>query len=148
MAFGIATLCATFWFLIPQARYMAEAMKNSGWKNVSGTIVDREEYDDVYERNRKVRKVRLHYEYQVDGKLYRSKRFSFAGNPTKIAGDGLFPNGEDVTVFYDPAHPESAVLRKSWPIFETIVAILLWLMGLTGTLVFTANLFSKDQRTQ
>ena len=75
VVFGIATLCATFWFLIPQGRYFAEAMKTSEWKIATGSIVDREEYDEVYERNRKVRKVRLHYEYQVHGQLTAPRVF-------------------------------------------------------------------------
>lgn len=58
----------------------------------------------------------LQYSYQVGGVSYTSERLTF--NPTsdsvdaKAARLAAYPVGRQVTVYYDPARPERAVLER------------------------------------
>src|SRR5262245_41867169 len=61
--------------------------------------------------------VEVRYQYQVRGKAYVSTRYSFgqdrfsnyAGAMEALHGISA---GREVTVYYDPSHPQRAVLRK------------------------------------
>ncbi len=50
------------------------------------------------------------YEYQVDGRTYRSSTFCFGGHAAMAAAAYLI--GTRVSVYYNPQRPEVAVLRR------------------------------------
>lgn len=57
----------------------------------------------------------VEYEYRVDGKTYRNRRITIG---EKTSGHELeailarYPHGATVTVYYDPANPQTAVLER------------------------------------
>lgn len=59
------------------------------------------------------------YEYQVDGKVYRSNRYSF-GSQIGTGFSGIasrvvdqYPEGATIDVYYNPDNPSEAVLKRS-----------------------------------
>lgn len=59
----------------------------------------------------------IHYEYAVDGKKYKSTRFSFDDlEKLAVTEDQMqsllarYPNGKELTVYYDPNDHASAIL--------------------------------------
>jgi hypothetical protein len=79
------------------------------------------------------------YEYEVDGKTYRSDRYSFATlGGERTVGIAHYSRGDTVTVYYDPDHPSTAVLIKRRPgVFVYVVPVFgfLFLMASTGSLL-------------
>ena len=65
-------------------------------------------------------RLRLEYEYTVDGITYSNDRFRFGadrcrtGSAEEAPRDnfGRFPPGADITVYYDPADPTESVLVR------------------------------------
>lgn len=59
------------------------------------------------------------YEYQVDGRVYRSQRYSFGtqigtgftGIASRVVNQ--YPEGSAVEVYYNPDNPSEAVLKRS-----------------------------------
>jgi len=81
------------------------------------------------------------YEYEIDGKKYRSYRWSFFNihSRSRYARTIIsqYPKGRKVKVYYDPVHPSCAVIDHSFPIKEltdnllivmTIVIAALWIL--------------------
>jgi hypothetical protein len=65
---------------------------------------------------RGIRKLRLTYEYVVQGKRYIGNRYSF-GWPAGLAGDAnvdtfvkTHPEGSRIKVFYNPKEPQQALV--------------------------------------
>jgi hypothetical protein len=62
---------------------------------------------------------RIAYEYSVSGRAFRSTRVSFAETFWSIAPQSAqamlarYPIGARVTVYYDPARPEEAVIERA-----------------------------------
>ena len=79
------------------------------------------------------------YEYRVDGKTYRSDRYSFAslgGNPS--AGVRRYKKGDRVSVYYNPQNPATAVLLKEQPGLSVYVVLgfgLLFLLAAVSSLL-------------
>lgn len=73
---------------------------------------------------------KVRYQYEVGGKTYICDRLSFAGGEggdTKIEAQALanrYPSGQKVVVYYDPKHPEKAVLERGliWKTFMPFLA--------------------------
>ncbi|MCW5770216.1 MAG: DUF3592 domain-containing protein [Rhodospirillaceae bacterium] len=89
----------------------------------------------------------LDYEYEIDGRRWRSRRYSLSG-PAYFSFErrarrllAQFPAGMAVTVSYDPAAPESGVIFVGAPaifafrfVFWFMLALMSWLIG--GVLLF------------
>jgi hypothetical protein len=61
---------------------------------------------------------RFTYQYEVGGQVYRGGRIAFYRRCTGSRAQELaahHPNGSQVQVYYDPAHPAEAVLDRSFP---------------------------------
>lgn len=58
---------------------------------------------------------RVEYEYKVDGKTYRNGRITIGEKTSEYEIEEIlerYPIGAEVTVFYDPANPQTAVLDR------------------------------------
>ncbi len=69
---------------------------------------------------------KIEYEYQVKGKTYRADRLTLS-DATKTPGytqliRNNYPVGKEITVYFDPADPNSAVLKHEQPqnIFKAV----------------------------
>jgi hypothetical protein len=63
----------------------------------------------------------VEYEYQVDGKKYRSNRIMIAGGISEVELEyvlGRYPLGAKVVVYYNPADPSQAVLEREIPAYR------------------------------
>jgi len=60
---------------------------------------------------------RIEFEYEVDGKTYRSKRFAYlVSGFDRETVEGIvkrYPVGGRCTAYYDPAQPRQAILHRS-----------------------------------
>lgn len=69
--------------------------------------------------------VDVHYEYEVNGRRYRSNRVNFTGHSFHAAiATGLAYNvGDPVMVWYDPFHPSESVLDREVGIVPSLWAV-------------------------
>ena len=78
---------------------------------------------------------KIRYQYEVGGKIYIRDRISFAGGEggeKKSEAQAVvnrYPSGQKVIVYYDPKHPEKAVLERGliWKTFMPFIAGLAFL---------------------
>ena len=103
-----------------------KAEKSLSWPETKGTIIKSEvvlgesvfSNDDEGE-SQPMHSAEVSYTYQVEDTLYTSDRISFAtkssySRPDKAeAVTKLYPEGSQVTVYYDPDHHDIAVLERS-----------------------------------
>ena len=73
---------------------------------------------------------KVRYQYEVSGKTYTGDRINFSGGEggekrgqAQAVAD-RYPAGQKVVVYYDPKHPERAVLERGliWKTFMPFVA--------------------------
>ncbi len=98
------------------ARGIVYGLRTVNWRETSGVIL----FSNVAQlyRGKEVAKeiLQLSYVYTVDGVDYEGKRVTFKsftwffGDLNKLAAQ--YPKGQEVAVYYDPLHPEEAVLEK------------------------------------
>jgi hypothetical protein len=88
------------------------------------------------------------YTYEVLGATYRSDRIEFGGLQISTDRENAmtvragYPEGARVPVFYDPKHPERAVLRRDVTTMRIVVTVFMipfvlvgvWLLWRTGCL--------------
>jgi hypothetical protein len=73
---------------------------------------------------------KIRYQYEVDGKIYTGDRISFSaveGGEKKSESQAVvnrYPSGQRVIVYYDPKHPNKAVLERGliWKTFMPFIA--------------------------
>jgi len=102
-------------FAAKDRRLLIDGWKSRAWPYTGGSVVDSEdtsfEIDGVspYSSTRRVMYVRrdCYYVYEVDGRKYRSNRYSFGGN----AGEADIHIGDRVRVYFDPENPMESVLK-------------------------------------
>ena len=99
------------------------AKKSVDWPSVSGTVIksEKEKHTTTEGTGSSKRTVTYYsaiidYTYQVDGKTHTSNRIAFGGRDRHQTTELLnrYPQGKSVDVFYDPDHPEEAVLEKGF----------------------------------
>lgn len=98
----------------------AQAAKN--WQSTSGKII-RSEIRTIRKRGLEERETvrsapAIAYEYNVGGKRYKGERISLAENLPESEIEATlarYPLGAQVTVYYDPANPQQAVLERDLP---------------------------------
>jgi hypothetical protein len=106
------------------------------WPSVQGKVLSAGVAEKVGRTSRGRRTVEYSaavvYQYTVDGKEFSSSEMSFGPQQTysflakKLANQ--YEEGQEVTVYYDPANPKTAVLRRE-------VMFGGWVFGLAGLLV-------------
>jgi hypothetical protein len=106
------------WLLYANPELIRLGLLSYRWATTEGTIVDSIDNSFVsagITRNFGIGPVQNNetthvFEYVVDGRPYRSSAFCF-GNYLDIAG-AAYLIGTKVPVYYDPKHPEMAVLKR------------------------------------
>ncbi|MDZ7639037.1 MAG: DUF3592 domain-containing protein [Bryobacterales bacterium] len=117
LAAAVPLLLFGIWFLY-------SGMESSRWPTVTGEVVDTRirvwsSVNARYRRDLRHRRYypQVEYRYVVDGKEYRSRRYSlgeehpdFAERAEAVEAGQAFRAGSAVQVSYDPGDPSSAVL--------------------------------------
>lgn len=78
---------------------------------------------------------RIEYEYQVAGKKHRCRRITIAETigPMELQSYlTRFPVGKSVTVYYDPANPQKAILERELPMGMLFVGFACWMFMFIG----------------
>ena len=98
------------------ARGILRGLRTAHWRETSGVIL----FSNIerYYRGKDVAKevLQLSYHYTVNGVTHEGNRIAFKsfawffGDLRKLAAQ--YAKDQDVTVYYDPLHPENAVLEK------------------------------------
>lgn len=109
------------WLLYGARDLIRLGLSSYRWASTEGTIVD--SHDDSFTISGiggtsgssvdvpvEYKETAHIYEYQVDGRLYRCSTYCFGGWAERAGAAFLI--GTKVRVYYDPAHPEVAVLRR------------------------------------
>ena len=120
---------------------------SNSWPVCQGTVIssdiDQESKTDSYEKQTVSYRANVVYSYLVDGKAFRSNRIAFETYSTSQKGKALtivnrYPAGEIITVYYDPANPNSAILEKGTgnTVYPAIVIAIGCLCAFLGTLHF------------
>lgn len=106
---------------------LREVRKARRWPAIEGKVI----VSDVQPRKNKpgdpgynfhdtevANEPRVEYEFQVAGKTYRGRRITIGEKTAAFELEGIlarYPVGAPVTVYYDPANPETAVLERDLP---------------------------------
>lgn len=96
-------------------------VRSRAWPSTTGVIKDA--WVGVSSPRRQSQ-LRVRYSYQVDGKEYAAARIWFLARPAFTAAGAeeelrtRYPIGGEVTVFYDPTSPSTALLDRSSPMRE------------------------------
>ena len=123
------------------------ARSSTGWPCVPGRIVSSErETSAGGARDHATHSLRVTYRYDVGGRSLQGHRFTFGdliwmATRNKDRIDDLvkrFPPGREVSVYYDPNHPQRCTLvpgTEGLPISTTlVVALLIALAGIAALL--------------
>ncbi|OAI54783.1 hypothetical protein AYO44_14225 [Planctomycetaceae bacterium SCGC AG-212-F19] len=88
---------------------------------------------------------RVEYEYQVGGKTYRNQRITIGEKTSEYELEEIlarYPVGAAVTVYYDPANPQTAVLERdifNGKMFAALGCMMLFFIGVPFVAVFFYN---------
>ena len=105
-------------FIALYLRSRKQAATSQSWPGTPGTItasemnvVEDDESGDVYAPS-------IAYEYRVGDRPFTSHRIRFGSASSRDRAKaeavlGSYPAGKEVTVYYDPARPDQAVLEQS-----------------------------------
>jgi hypothetical protein len=107
------------WVLYGSRHLIRQAFTSYKWSTTEGTIVDSS--DDSFttagidRTSTGIVPVTYHetahvYEFQVDGRTYRSSTYCFGAHSERAGAAFLI--GSKVKVYYDPRDPQSAVLKR------------------------------------
>ncbi|HOT90014.1 MAG TPA: DUF3592 domain-containing protein [Anaerolineae bacterium] len=98
------------------ARGILRGLRTADWRETPGVIL-LSNVAQLYRGKEVVKEVlQLSYAYRVDGVDYEGNRVGFKsfawffGNLDRLAAK--YPKGQEVVVYYDPLHPEEAILEK------------------------------------
>lgn len=114
-----------------------EWRRMADWPATPGTVVESEIYTAEF-RGRGIRyapAVRITYTYRVGDNVFRGDRVSIETVLTEAkTAEGqrlleVYPVGAEVTVFYDPADPATAVLERDPPTSTFVAALQLFALG-------------------
>ena len=116
------------------SRSLVEARASTGWPSVPGRVTSSRTVTIVGRHGSSGPDI--HYTYAVGGNRYSGSRLEFGSYSanTSYASDAVaaFLEGADVPVYYDPAHPESSVLRRGANWLAYTLPVLSVLMALFG----------------
>ncbi len=120
---------------------LAHGGDQSSWRQTEGTVT-RARIRPGSPGNQQRSRFLFAYEYEVDGEMYRSDRYSFASvGGEQSTGVEQFSVGDPVTVFYYPDDPSVAALARQRPGFFVYVVLL---FGLAFLLASAGCLLAKD----
>lgn len=117
----VALLGSGVWFLYGARDFIQLGLSSYRWASTEGAIVD--SHDDSFTISGiggtsgssldvpvEYKETAHVYEYQVGGRTYRCSTFCFGGWSERAGAAYLI--GTKVLVYYDPKHPEMAVLKR------------------------------------
>jgi|GEM_PF-2142576 len=117
----------TVLFWIYACRLLQLAYASVRWPTVEGTVTKSRVVESTRDSGAAVWQPEVQFQYEVAGKSYFGKTFSYKLNRGTTAGDSArivsdYPEGRTVTVFYNPASLRRAVLengagRNNWIVF-------------------------------
>jgi hypothetical protein len=110
---GIFLVCAAGFTAYTSSRALAEARASGAWPSVPGTVTSSKTVWIPGSHGSTGEDIR--YTYSVGANRFNGNRLevvSYSSN-TSHASDAVaeFQEGANVPVYYDPAHPQSSVLR-------------------------------------
>jgi hypothetical protein len=111
--FGMAVAFFATLMTADQVATVNRGLRSRGWNTTRGRVVD-EGLCTVRWRFGKMNTPALLYEYVVDGETYRNDVISHRGSIFRSAARAVlarYRRGQRVTVYYDPDHPQLAVLE-------------------------------------
>lgn len=111
------------------------------WLRVPATVIEshlrRHESTDSDGHTSVTWKIDILYEYEVQGRTYRSNRYGFIGGSSSGRDPKerilrRYPPGAHIEVFVDPSDPTSAVIEPGWTLEHLLILIplLVLLIGL------------------
>jgi hypothetical protein len=131
LAFG------SVWLLYKERILITLGLRSYSWKATTGTIVDSRDESFVTDgltgsAGTGIGEVRWNeqtyiFEYKVADRLYRCSRYCFGGWAEQLAA--TYSIGDTVTVYFDPANPHQAVLKRGltwsatfgiWPLIVSL----------------------------
>jgi hypothetical protein len=143
----------------------------NGWSQIRGTFLTNVrdlktttggiQVSDVYSETLSYRVVpftkyryRIRYTFQAGGRSYDSRQVTFASDGFPAKKDAtlynyLYPAGATVIVYYDPAHPEFAVLNptKTADDLEAVGYLLLYAAGIVSALAGILLLGARNRKS-
>lgn len=138
-ALAACPLCLILWRIARLRRSIAAA---AAWPSVEGKVIAaslRESQRYVPSSgNINYYLADIAYEYTVEGRVIRSARYSLGG-PRQFHRRSRaqrllarFPVGTEVSVHYDPAHPDAGVLERRMPEITTLWAMFGFLLAFSS----------------
>ncbi|MCA9263447.1 MAG: DUF3592 domain-containing protein [Planctomycetales bacterium] len=137
--------------LVYESISVSRILPTTGWETTTGKV-KKSRYikrnapsRSLLGRPRSVYAPVVIYKYTVDGQNYTNRRVSiwekkdFGSKRQRDPSGKLkrYPKGMDVTVYYNPANPEEAILEKSlpWTVYAGIMgSFVLLFLGIGGAL--------------
>jgi hypothetical protein len=114
-----------------------EAAETTKWPSVPGLVTDMNISVSHSSDGSINRTASVKYNYSVSGKPYQGDRIKVEAS-TDVSAAERYPKGTPVTVFYNPAHAEAAVLEPGGP------GMLMWGLAGMGCLIYAGfALFRK-----
>lgn len=130
------------YYAVEEQRLMQSSLK---WPTSKGTVTrDASYWIELHNKGPSTARLDVVYSYQVAGKSYESHRIIHGINSVSNDPSAYLPlingltEGKTVTVHYDPAHPEYAVLHPE--IFSNVSGFALF--GFGGIIIGLAVIYS------
>ena len=126
LLFGAAALAAYYGYGHWQVR------ESRTWHTTTGRVLESSAVWETVEENSRIFVPRVIYEYQVNGRPYRSDRIFLQPhtNDDASATAARFPAGSQVPVYYNPADPAQARLVRNVPSAQLYIGLIALLLAL------------------
>ena len=113
--------------------------KSKNWPRATAKILSSEVERHRTSKGGTTYGAEIHYEYHVNGIKYANNKLSFgdyqSGSPSRAQRiENKYPEGQQFSVFYDPANPERAVLEPGVRWMQVLVVLF-------GAVFFAAGVF-------
>ncbi len=118
---GIMAIAVSVCIIFYGINMLIKGKASRSWPGCQGTVIssdiEQESKTDSYEKLTVSYRAHVVYSYSVNEKSFKSNRITFETYSTRqkekaLAIANKYPAGETISVYYDPADPNSAVLEK------------------------------------
>jgi len=137
-------------FVMMLHQYLQER-KSSRWPHVEGKVIESTVVDNFENSESEKAEFRpqVKYQYRVDGTDYTAEQFSYnrvviTRNEATSLVEQRYQPGHKVTVFYNPKHPEQAVLQPGLETKKIVFMALRYTAFLISTLFLISILSTPD----
>ena len=150
----LAMFAAGIFFVLWGGYEIKAGYASKKWPSVEGKITSsyvQKQMRSVKDSSKKpTYYAKVRYQYEVSGKIYTGDRISFSGGEggeKKSESQAVvdhYPSGQKVIVYYDPKHPDKAVLERGliWKTFMPLVAGLAFL----AVAIVCLKAFRRDRK--